>query len=428
MRLYLFLISFLNISSSYALNSVGWPKNLNVKYGNSSITLDYHSDFKEAPVYHHPNLDNFGLLIGERILIKHSVEIDKIKEISSLSHFKVYNFLGEAWSVVFTDGVNHTFELLENLAHVDGIIDFEPDFLQVRLERKNNETPDIWKIYTHTPVRESLSVKRWFDRAGEGTVVAIIDKAFTLEDPFLRRTPIKLHYSVDELKARSDNPQQLKNLKKDGFHGNSGSALIWSTHEQYQGLAPKADAVLIAREYNWTSDIILSFFLAKMSGSDVISCPWTLMFVPASLQQVLTDLAKNGRQGRGTLVIVAAGNIPMQLDGGFMLANQSQVIAINAMHGENYGPVKGENILIALPVPYTVYNENQADYSAFYTGTSAASVAFTGVSAAILSAYPELTREQFINFVKRNNSKNLNVNELIKVIMESQKSRILNGF
>lgn len=391
-----------------------WPASLVLPYRQQAITFSLLDERQGSPVYGHPLLKHHGLLLSNRLLVKHapSVALDSIALLQGLDAVEVFATQQAQWHLVLTTGPQQTLLLYQQLQRHPNILAVEPDVLQIRVSRDGNYDAEIWQLQAPASVRHALNIAQWPDFAGRGVTIAVVDHGFRLQDPSLNHMPLKLHYDIAQLRALPSQRAQLSALIPDGTHGDSVVSVLWSRHPDFMGLAPYADAVLLQRSLNWTSDILIAFYMAKIAGAAVVECAWTLPFTPQSLTDALVDLTQSGRQGLGVAIVVSAGNQMMSLDHGFTLANQAEVIAVNGFSGNRVWPVTGRNIVTAVPVPYLTYQEAADDYRGIFSGTSAAAAALSGIIAVQLALQPELTLVQLKSALQRHTHTVLDVNAL----------------
>ncbi|WP_456383066.1 S8 family serine peptidase [Hydrogenimonas sp.] len=185
------------------------------------------------------------------------------------------------------------------------------------------------------------------------------------------------------------------------------------------GVAPMAEIYFIRLPFNQyigTFEIVEAFEKAREWGADIVNCSWGSGSADADVRNIIVDLARNGRNGKGTVIIFAAGNENQPI--GDDEASIPEVIAVGATNRDNlrsgysnYGDTLdimapgGEYIgistldqmgsagLSSLDPDYLEYDDR---WNAF-GGTSASAPIVTGVVALLLEANPNLTREDVQN-------------------------------
>lgn len=197
------------------------------------------------------------------------------------------------------------------------------------------------------------------------------------------------------------------------------------------GVAPEARMVFIKEDGVTVSSVIEAFRAAEEAYADVISCSWGSHDVPDAIRSVIDDLAENGRDGKGTVIVFASGNEGCNLDepcedpdtGDMFMSNDEamleSVIAVGATdrHGlrtgySNYGSfldvVAPAGEMIGLIATDPTGTKGYADGSYLYAddpesfiGTSASAPVVAGVAALMISANNRLTADDVRNiFIK----------------------------
>ncbi|KKD00992.1 S8/S53 family peptidase [Photobacterium halotolerans] len=394
-----FILVLCAVFSVRVVAGTDWPATISMMYQGQPISLTLYSLQQDEPVYTHSALANKGLRLGQRVLFRHSRNLD-LEQVSALSgrrFARVFELEQACWSVVLTPSARESLALIEQLRRTEGITLAEPDLLQVRLYRDSGNSP-VTQAKANA-VRQQLLLTTWPEHAGRGVKIAVIDSAFSLSDPMIESMSVEIYFDIDNRRTLSVKPDPAL-LESDTLHGDASLATIWSRHPDYPGIAPDASAILLRRDKNWTSDILMSLQLSYLAGADLVQAAWTLPFTQQALTEALDYLSNHGRQGKGTVIVAAAGNHAEHLDNGFSLAAQPQVLTVNAVSQALKWPVTGHQIASYVEVPYQVYASATGTYSLAYSNTSAATAAMTGVLAAVLSVQPSLSARQLSQLVR----------------------------
>ena len=206
----------------------------------------------------------------------------------------------------------------------------------------------------------------------------------------------------------------------------TGVAAASSNSVGISGIAPEASIYFIQLPLNRgvdTSDVLEAFEKAKEWNVDVINCSWGSGEISDGVRDAIVDIATNGRDGKGTIVVFAAGNdddligndessIPEVIAVGATniynerttYSNYGPSLDIMAPGGENFGIATLDQMGFAGEAPY---NANYLEYNdqKRFAGTSAAAPIVTGVVAQILQADPTLTREQVMEILRSSANK-----------------------
>jgi len=192
------------------------------------------------------------------------------------------------------------------------------------------------------------------------------------------------------------------------------------------GVAPGVDIYFIRLPFGQNisiGQIVDAFEQAKRWDVDVINCSWGSGDVSDSVAAVIKELADEGRDGKGTVLVFAAGNSDQEI--GNDESGLPEVIGVGATDKENlrayysnYGPQldlmapggahigittldQMGNAGLATKDPNYIEYDDFKDYgqgvSIPFAGTSASAPIVTGVVAQLLEANPNLTREDVYN-------------------------------
>ena len=310
-----------------------------------------------------------------------------------------------AWliSAASGDGI----ELAASLLEEDGVRFASPNFIEEMPERRT-EIPlaalfeDQWHLENtgqgggvagaDVNAREAWRITR----GSPDIVVCIIDSGVDLSHPaFL--SPGKI---VAPLDVADDDlvPQPIGSS-----HGTSCAGVAvagWETSDAV-GIAPNcrlmpirraaiAEHVRMAEAIGW----------AWQQGADIISCsfgydgrPWTL---PDVVRAALEDAVAEGREGRGAVVVWAAGNgdEPISDD---EWASHPDVLAVAASTDmDRRAPYSdfGPEVDVCAPSSggmRAISTTSNGGYTSYFGGTSSAAPLAAGVGALLLSVCPSLT-------------------------------------
>lgn len=247
-------------------------------------------------------------------------------------------------------------------------------------------------------------------------VVCVMDDGFDLEHPefaVLGKIMAPRDFGHDDF---DPNPGS-----EDDNHGTAcaGVAIAEENGDGVVGLAPGC-AFMPVRTSGWLSDnaIVDLFQYAMDHGADVISCSWTASAwnfpLSAKIWGIIKKVATQGRRnGKGCVILFAAGNDDRPLDGvkdgqisvqGFGL--HPNVLCVGASNSldqrssySNFGPE------LAFCAPSSgspgrrivttdrrgVQGYQTGDYTFSFGGTSSATPLAAGLAALILSVNPDLT-------------------------------------
>ena len=248
--------------------------------------------------------------------------------------------------------------------------------------------------------------------SGKGVVVAIIDDALDVyHNEF--RDKIIATYNIND-----KNEDVLPQLKDD-THGTHVTGIIASSFNKkgVVGIATNVKIIFIKiGAMNSESEYIEAFNKANELGADIICNSWGTYNATDALKDTINNLAQNGRNGKGTIIIFAAGNdsrymgndesaIPSVL--GVGASNKSNDRTTYSNYGEELDLLTpGGDVIGMATTDLTSYQGiTSNDYIEFdnyqsFIGTSASAPIATGAIALILEANPNLTRTQLFSILR----------------------------
>ena len=334
-------------------------------------------------------------------------------------------FLPHGYTVHLTEAATENpLKIAAQLLERPEIITAEPDMsFQVDLKHTPadslyrrqwhlNNRGDSWGLQAGADVKAEAA---WaITRGSRQIVVCILDDGFDLDHPDLSGDgKIIAPWNFAE---NNDDPRPAQ---PDDNHGTAcaGVAVAEENGQGVVGLAPGC-ALMPVRMAAWLSDQSVAgmFQYAANHGADVISCSWSAeaWYFPLSslIHAAIHDAALHGRSnGKGCVILFAAGNENRQLDGrkdgqrsyqGFAL--HPDVLAVGASTSldrragySNYGPELDlcapssgiQRIVTTDRLGSSGYAAG--DYTYDFGGTSSATPLAAGLAALVLSAYPDLT-------------------------------------
>ncbi|MEE9373788.1 MAG: S8/S53 family peptidase [Saprospiraceae bacterium] len=285
----------------------------------------------------------------------------------------------------------------------------------------------------------------WNTTKGSGITVAVIDDG------------IESHEDLPSIKigfTPADNGNGSPSVT--GKHGMAVAGIISAQHNNLgiKGIAPNAEliGVNIFAQGTSLSDYARSFYWAVENGADVINNSWGFIYENVDVESVnppiytvrkgamcstnpfpaltsaINYAADHGRNGKGCIITFAAGNWaqegPLGQNSDECVTYPSsldKVLSIGAINpqGEksiysDYGPkldfvAPSNDLNSSGSRSYfgvrTIDREgakgySRSNYHSGFGGTSAATPAATGAIALVLSAHPDLTREELVALLR----------------------------
>ena len=254
----------------------------------------------------------------------------------------------------------------------------------------------------HVALPEYLSLAQraglWPGNAGHGVKVAVIDEGFALQHPQLAGLKVGLHYDFATHRLHASQDLQEPAPASAVSHGTKLVGILFAAQDGRapEGLVPGAELLAISQASTWTSETLQAFHLAALAGADVINCSWHSQWLLQPVRDVVDELARHGREGKGTAVVFAAGNQGIQLVASQHEATIESAIVVGAK-GRDGQPLalsnRGETVDVwSFGGTAGTLGAGESDITV--SGTSLAAAITTGYIALMLAADPDLSLAQ----------------------------------
>lgn len=251
---------------------------------------------------------------------------------------------------------------------------------------------------------------------GKGVKIAIIDDGLDTSHEDLDGAILATY----DISSKTSN---VSHINSTSYHGTAVAGIIGArlNGKGIQGVASKAQIIFLKYKENMSdSETIELFNKAEEFGADIINCSWGTYDVSQSVKEKIVDLAKNGRNGKGIVIVFACGNddqdmgndesaIPEVISVG--ATDKNNLRAWYSNYGTNLDVVApggydvgittlddmGSSGIASIDDNYLLYNDSNS-----FIGTSASAPTVSGVVALILEKNPNLTRVEIENILKNN--------------------------
>lgn len=256
-----------------------------------------------------------------------------------------------------------------------------------------------------------------YETGKRNVVICIIDDGFELDHPDLAASG-KIVAPIDFGQLDND-PRPVTNSDSHGT-ACAGVAVAEEGLGEVVGLAPGC-ALMPIRMSNWLGDdeVVAYFEHAVANNASVISCSWRAAPLHAPLSTAMYEIirwaAASGRQGKGCVILFAAGNDYGVLKGtrpwdsqqmhlGFALHDDVMAIAAsNSLDRHSEYSNSGQKVAVCAPsngypgrgIVTTdllgIKGKALGDYRSDFGGTSSATPLVAGLAGLILSVNPDFT-------------------------------------
>lgn len=368
-----------------------------------------------------------SILATDRVLVGFKTGTKKVSKVLDKYDAKVIEANGDEYIVQLEESAD-PLEIASRLAKEEVVVYAEPDFVSIGSHVARNVQP-IQRPAAGDPkadqqyaIRITKAVDAWQLQKGDQLVrIAILDEGVDVDHEDLNAAIISSYDAVDDDTFQEPNPW-------DG-HGTACAGLAAATHDNDRGIKGisggcSIQAVRIAyspeKGANWVtrnSWITRAIDWAWRDGASVISNSWGGGAPSTAIKNAFDRARTQGRNGRGCVVVVAAGNASGPVDFPGNLDNVLTVSASNEYDefktktsrdgeywwGSNFGP----EVDLAAPGVHNLTTDISGaggytadDYTDF-NGTSSATPIVAGAAALLLSANNDLTEFQIRDRLKQ---------------------------
>lgn len=310
--------------------------------------------------------------------------------------------------------LEHYINTLTNVLNVT--LEDEPYYKEQWYLNFNNEIYSQNNIDLNAHISAENLLKKY---NGKGVKIAIIDDGLDVTHEDLEGAIINTY----DITSKSTN---VSHNNSHNYHGTAVTGIIGAriNNKGIQGIASGASIIFLKHKEGMSdSETIELFTKAEEFGADIINCSWGTYDVSQSVKEKIQDLAINGRNGKGTIIVFASGN-----DDQDMANDESsipEVLAVGATDKDNlraWYSNYGKNLDVMAPGGYdigittldpmdtngiSVYDDNYLLYNEYnsFIGTSAAAPIVSGIIALILEKNPTFTRIDIENILKNSSDK-----------------------
>ena len=281
-----------------------------------------------------------------------------------------------------------------------------------------------WGLYNSEYESIDISASEaWNYATGRGVTVAVIDTGIDLNHEDLYDNLLPISYDA----VSSSSPSIIHNIPRDGSHGTICAGIIGAVRNNDKGIAgvaPDVNLMSISVAFG-TGDIenqlAEGIVWAYLNGADILSCSWAGLNPSPIIEQAIDNALVNGRNGKGCIMVVAAGNGFIGPPVRFPANYKEDILAVGNIRKSgiwNETSAHGEELFICAPgtdifstLLYDTYGDEDIYlYADKYddisnTGTSFSCPHVSGTIALMLELNPDLSISQIREILARSAKK-----------------------
>jgi serine protease len=404
------VLSFASVSAAQLAPSHSSARRPSEGYRNGSTWITATRD----PAHDRGALQALTLRAGERTFHAHidrnavvelapGVDAEAFWKRARLSPQRVLSSAARLY-LVAADSGEDGLQLASRLANVTEVAEAVPDLYLPRTQDSIAIPPNDGR-YGGQWYLSKLDIERaWRLSTGDhDTLVVVVDNGCDMQHPDLRANVSGGTDVVD----MDDDPSYQPNANGNA-HGTECAGLIAAQADNdigIVGVCPecRVQCVRLLPEQGTAVPIsadLQAFNYALEAGAAAVSNSWgfaEVQPVPAPIRSLIEKLYSDGRDGRGTLVVFAAGNENRML-GADELEAIPGVLTVGALNNfdeatsfSNYGP----SVDLVSPTGTVTTDisgadgDNAGDYTDLFGGTSSACPLAAGIAALVMSADPQ---------------------------------------
>lgn len=245
----------------------------------------------------------------------------------------------------------------------------------------------------------------WSYATGRGIKIGILDQGVDVNHIDLAQNIYPLSFDTES----GTSPAKL--FGDHGTHCAGIAAAVRNNGIQVAGVAPDAKIVSISNSLYGTPNSRLKradgFVWAYKNGVDVISNSWGSSTKHAAIEEAIIEAFKYGREGKGCIIVFAAGNDGNGVPVAYPANCNDKIIAVGALAPEGIiadFSQTGDKLDVVAPgveVLSTIPNNGTVSWP----GTSMACPHVAGLAALILERNPSLTVSQVSDIIEKNTKK-----------------------
>lgn len=331
-------------------------------------------------------------------ILDHAGVLDKVLKIETMSITDNYYIIS-----LNVTAIESIYETIKNSGKCE-LVEIDLLNLNNNLDAYTDNPlyPNQWYLNnTSNQLLDINAPQAWFISKGEGVKVAVMDSGFDMMHPDLIDN---IENGIDVTSDKCPNGSYKAGLA-DANHGTMVGGIIGASDNNIGiiGVAPKSTIIPIktfCSEGVENSVYIKAFKEAYNRNVDVVNM--SFHYAPSqALTDAMNDLANNGRNRKGCVLIAASGNNGYTQNINFP-ASSLDVLSVGGI--DLYGRKAGySNTSELLDVVAGSDQISTTDINGLYTmdaGTSFSCPQVSGIAALVLSVNPDLTSREVFDIIR----------------------------
>jgi subtilisin family serine protease len=349
----------------------------------------------------------FGAFVGPHAIVQvaEGVAPDTLWRREGLRAVAMLSAATRAY-LVAADSGEDGLQIASRLALAQGVVEAIPDLYVQRVRHGIHVPPNDPRYSGQWYLRKLKVESAWKHSTGSrDTTVVVIDDGCDLNHPDLVANMLE---GIDAIGSNNDASYQP--YVRNNSHGTHCAGLIAAQADNGIGIAgvcPECTLRCVRLLDNGENGVPLSadlraFDYALLTGASVVSNSWGFadpIPVPAPLRNLIDKLYKEGRDGRGTVIVFSAGNENREIENDELMALPGIITvgAINNFDEATSFSNHGDSLYLTAPTGTITTDisgadgDNATDYTELFGGTSSACPVVAGVVGLVLSASPDLS-------------------------------------
>jgi len=337
-----------------------------------------------------------------------------LQKVAQKYHLTFLRQLSKTLYLYKTSNIAETLSICNQITNEKEIKFAHPNFLLQKIKRVIDPYFKYqWHLKNTEYAGADINIEQaWHYTKGKGVLAAIIDEGIDIDH-------IDLKENIAGFANYNDPDTNYPDSKTGNWHGTACAGLLAATENDTGiiGVAPQTKLIAVRYSDNDVAKDIQAFNDLMNQGVEIISNSWGSYTNLDAYNEIFKALATKGREGKGILIFFASGNNHQNMDEeGINDESESPyVISIGAStHRDDIASYSNYGSSIDFVAPggvasgqlvttdamgqkgYTDWN-----YNFNFIGTSASTPIAAGVAALMLSANPDLTRDDVINILQK---------------------------